>query len=49
MQQLLHLGMNPTCAGNADDALQALEAAVGSQSPFDLALLDHVMPGLRRT
>jgi signal transduction histidine kinase/ligand-binding sensor domain-containing protein/CheY-like chemotaxis protein/HPt (histidine-containing phosphotransfer) domain-containing protein len=45
MQQLLHLRMHPICVGNADDALQALERAVGSHSPFDLALLDHVMPG----
>ena len=45
MQQLRHLGMNPTWVANADDALQALEGALGTQSPFDLALLDHVMPG----
>ena len=44
-RQLLHLGMNPTWVGNAEDALQALEGALSSRSPFDLALLDHMMPG----
>jgi signal transduction histidine kinase/ligand-binding sensor domain-containing protein/DNA-binding response OmpR family regulator len=42
-RQLVHLGMNPTCVGNADDALQPLEAAISGGLPFDLALLDHTM------
>jgi CheY-like chemotaxis protein len=37
--------MNPTWVGNPEDALQALEGAVSAQLPFDLALLDHMMPG----
>jgi CheY-like chemotaxis protein len=44
-RQLLHLGMNPTWVGNTEDALRALEGAVSAQLPFDLALLDHRMPG----
>jgi signal transduction histidine kinase/ligand-binding sensor domain-containing protein/CheY-like chemotaxis protein len=42
--QLTHLGMLPTCVGSAEAALRALLANVDVQ-PFDLALLDHVMPG----
>ena len=44
-RQLLHLGMNPTWVGNAEEALQVLEGALSNQAPFDLALLDHMMPG----
>ena len=44
-RQLTHLGMKPTCFGDADGALQALQATVNGEPPFDLALLDHVMPG----
>jgi len=44
-RKLLHLGMVPTCVGSAEEALQALEGTVGGQAAFDLALLDHMMPG----
>jgi ligand-binding sensor domain-containing protein/signal transduction histidine kinase/DNA-binding response OmpR family regulator/HPt (histidine-containing phosphotransfer) domain-containing protein len=43
-QQLLQLNMNPTCADSADAALQLLNDSVDRQ-PFDLAILDYMMPG----
>ena len=43
--QLSQLGMIPTCADGADAALRALLANVDAGLPFDLAVLDHVMPG----
>jgi signal transduction histidine kinase/DNA-binding response OmpR family regulator/HPt (histidine-containing phosphotransfer) domain-containing protein len=43
-QQLTHLGMRPTCVGNANAALQALHATLTGEPPFDLALLDYMMP-----
>jgi signal transduction histidine kinase/ligand-binding sensor domain-containing protein/DNA-binding response OmpR family regulator len=39
--QLTQLGMNPTCTDGAEAALLALDA----DPPFDLALLDYMMPG----
>ena len=44
-RKLLELGMIPTCVGGAEEAMQALEGSVGGQAAFDLALLDHMMPG----
>jgi CheY-like chemotaxis protein/HPt (histidine-containing phosphotransfer) domain-containing protein len=43
--QLTQLGMDPTCVDGADAALGALDANVDAQSPFDLAVLDYMMPG----
>jgi signal transduction histidine kinase/ligand-binding sensor domain-containing protein/DNA-binding response OmpR family regulator len=43
--QLTHLGMNPTCVDGADAALRTLQANVDASSPFDLAVLDYMMPG----
>ena len=43
-RQLEHLGMIPTCVDNADAALQALDAALINESPFDIAVLDYMMP-----
>jgi two-component system sensor histidine kinase/response regulator len=42
-QQLTQLGMKPTCVDNADAAIQALEDNM-AESPFDLAVLDYMMP-----
>jgi len=44
-QQLAQLGMNSICVDSADAALQALQATVDGQPPFDLAVLDYMMPG----
>jgi signal transduction histidine kinase/CheY-like chemotaxis protein/HPt (histidine-containing phosphotransfer) domain-containing protein len=43
--QLTQLGMDPTCVDGADAALGTLDANVDAQSPFDLAVLDYMMPG----
>ncbi len=43
--QLTQLGMNPTCVDGAEAALRALNDDVDSQAPFDLAVLDYMMPG----
>jgi signal transduction histidine kinase/DNA-binding response OmpR family regulator len=43
-QQLTHLGMNPTCVEDARAALEALEATQNGEPPFDLAVLDYMMP-----
>ena len=45
-QQLTQLGMNPLCVDNAGAALKALKDGVNSDAPFDLAVLDYMMPGL---
>ncbi len=44
-QQLMHLKMKPTCVEHADGALQALEATLHGEAPFDIAVLDYMMPG----
>jgi ligand-binding sensor domain-containing protein/signal transduction histidine kinase/CheY-like chemotaxis protein/HPt (histidine-containing phosphotransfer) domain-containing protein len=44
-QQLAQLGMNPTCVDNADAALAALKDGANAGAPFDLAILDYMMPG----
>jgi ligand-binding sensor domain-containing protein/signal transduction histidine kinase/CheY-like chemotaxis protein/HPt (histidine-containing phosphotransfer) domain-containing protein len=43
--QLTQLGMNPTCVESAEAALRALHASVDASPPFDLAVLDYMMPG----
>jgi len=43
--QLTHLGMIPTCVDGAEAALRALNDDVNVRSPFDLAVLDYMMPG----
>ena len=43
-RQLTQLGMHPDCVEHADGALRALEAAADTGSPFDLAVLDYMMP-----
>jgi CheY-like chemotaxis protein len=37
--------MKSSCVDNADAALQALQAAQNGERPFDLAVLDYMMPG----
>jgi signal transduction histidine kinase/CheY-like chemotaxis protein/HPt (histidine-containing phosphotransfer) domain-containing protein len=46
-RQLTQLGMNSVCVDGADAALQALQSTVGvdGEPPFDLAVLDYMMPG----
>jgi signal transduction histidine kinase/ligand-binding sensor domain-containing protein/DNA-binding response OmpR family regulator len=43
--QLTQLGMNPTCVDGADAALRVLHDNVDARRPFDLAVLDYMMPG----
>jgi CheY-like chemotaxis protein/HPt (histidine-containing phosphotransfer) domain-containing protein len=43
--RLVDLGMNPACVGNAAEAMQALQAAAANDLPFEVALLDHTLPG----
>jgi ligand-binding sensor domain-containing protein/signal transduction histidine kinase/DNA-binding response OmpR family regulator len=43
-QQLMQLGMNPTCVDNAGAALQALKDGAAGGAQFDLAVLDYMMP-----
>jgi signal transduction histidine kinase/ligand-binding sensor domain-containing protein/CheY-like chemotaxis protein/HPt (histidine-containing phosphotransfer) domain-containing protein len=43
-RQLMHLGMKPTCTDTAQGALEALAAALSGDPPFDLAVLDYMMP-----
>ncbi len=43
--QLTQLGMNPTCVDGAEAALRALHDEVNAHAPFDLAVLDYMMPG----
>jgi signal transduction histidine kinase/ligand-binding sensor domain-containing protein/CheY-like chemotaxis protein/HPt (histidine-containing phosphotransfer) domain-containing protein len=44
-RQLEHLGMSSTCVDSADAALQALDATLINEPPFDIAVLDYMMPG----
>jgi signal transduction histidine kinase/ligand-binding sensor domain-containing protein/DNA-binding response OmpR family regulator len=44
-RQLEHLGMEPTCVDGADAALEALAASVDARRPFEVAVLDYMMPG----
>ncbi len=43
-RQLGHLGMRPDCVADADAALAALESAAGAGAPYELAILDYMMP-----
>ncbi|MBL8698783.1 MAG: response regulator [Alphaproteobacteria bacterium] len=45
-RQLESLGLQVAEAVDGIEALAALEAAYGRSSPFDLVVLDHMMPGL---
>jgi len=42
--QLAHWGMKPTDVGSGREALEALETAISAMEPFDLILLDVLMP-----
>jgi two-component system sensor histidine kinase/response regulator len=42
--QLAHWGMKPTDVGSGRAALEVLETAINAQEPFDLILLDVLMP-----
>jgi signal transduction histidine kinase/CheY-like chemotaxis protein len=44
MGQLLRCGMDPICAGSAEEALAIMREAHSSGRPFEVALLDHQMP-----
>ncbi|HMA00618.1 MAG TPA: two-component regulator propeller domain-containing protein [Steroidobacteraceae bacterium] len=43
--QLTQLGMIPTCVEGAEAALRALNDHADAQPPFELAVLDYMMPG----
>jgi signal transduction histidine kinase/ligand-binding sensor domain-containing protein/DNA-binding response OmpR family regulator/HPt (histidine-containing phosphotransfer) domain-containing protein len=43
-RQFAQLGMLPKCVNDAAAALQALEQALTEARPFDLAVLDYMMP-----
>jgi len=45
MGQLTLRGMEPVCATSADEAMSLLRQAADSGKPFEVALLDHQMPG----
>jgi two-component system sensor histidine kinase/response regulator len=44
MGQLLLCGVDPVCAGSADEALALMRQASAAGRPYDAALLDHLMP-----
>ena len=45
MGQLSLCGMDPLCASSADEALSQMRQAAAAGRPFEVALLDHQMPG----
>jgi len=45
MGQLSLCGMEPMCASSADEALALMRQAAMAGKPFEVALLDHQMPG----
>jgi two-component system sensor histidine kinase/response regulator len=45
MAQLLRCGTDPICASSAEEALAMMREAHNSGRPFEVALLDHQMPG----
>jgi PAS domain S-box-containing protein len=45
MGQLTLCGMEPVCCSSADEALAVLRQAAAAGKPFELAVLDHQMPG----
>jgi PAS domain S-box-containing protein len=46
MGQLSLCGMDPVCASSADEALTHMRHAAAARRPFEVALLDHQMPGV---
>jgi CheY-like chemotaxis protein len=46
MGQLSLCGMDPLCASSADEALSQMRHAAAAGRPFEVALLDHQMPGV---
>lgn len=48
-RQLQHFGMTVTCTTGADGAVAALENSEQVGAPYDVALLDHLMPGCSGT
>ena len=46
MGQLSLCGMDPLCASSADEALSQMRHAAMAGRPFEVALLDHQMPGV---
>ena len=44
-RQLTQLGMISICADGAESAMRVLQDSVDGESPFDLAVLDYMMPG----
>jgi CheY-like chemotaxis protein len=46
MGQLSLCGMDPLCASSADEALRQIRHAALAGRPFEVALLDHQMPGV---
>jgi PAS domain S-box-containing protein len=46
MGQLSLCGMDPLCASSADEALSQIRHAALAGRPFEVALLDHQMPGV---
>ena len=45
MGQLSLCGMEAVCASSADEALSLMRHAAAARRPFEVALLDHQMPG----
>ena len=45
MGQLTLRGMEPVCASSADEAMRLMREAAASGAAFEVALLDHQMPG----
>ncbi|HEY4365614.1 MAG TPA: response regulator [Steroidobacteraceae bacterium] len=45
MGQLAQCSCDPVCAGSADEALVLMQAAATAGRPFEMAILDHQMPG----
>ena len=43
-RQLEHLGMSADCVAGAAGALEALQGAVGAGRPYDVAIVDYMMP-----
>ncbi|MFN4088103.1 MAG: ATP-binding protein [Alphaproteobacteria bacterium] len=45
-RQLAGFGMQPTAVGDGPEAIDALERALAEGRPFDLAVIDQMMPGM---
>ena len=43
-EQLADWGVKATCVGTGDDAIEALEFAQQEKNPYDLVIIDYVMP-----